>query len=68
MDLRRLWSSRRGVRLGIVAGAGVLLVAAWSFAWLLLAAALLAGLGFAVVRTGLFDEVRSSGAELDDWQ
>ncbi len=68
MDLRRLWSSRRGVRLGIVAGAGLLLVAAWSFAWLLLAAALLAALGFAVGRTGLFDELRSTAAEVDDWQ
>jgi hypothetical protein len=68
MDLRRLWSSRRGVRLGIAAAAGLLLVAAWFFAWLLLAAALLAALGLAVVRTGLFDELRSTSAELDDWQ
>jgi hypothetical protein len=68
MDLRRPWSSRRDVRVAIVAAAAVLLVVAWFFAWLLLAAALLAALGFAVVRTGLFDEVRSSTTELDDWQ
>ena len=68
MDLRRLWSSRRDVRIATVAGAAVLLVLAWFFAWLLLAAALLAALGFAVVRTGLFDELRADATELDDWQ
>jgi len=68
MDLRRLWSSRRGVRVATVAGAAVLLVLAWFFAWLLVAVAVLAALGLAVVRTGLFDELRSTTTELDDWQ
>ena len=68
MDLRRLWSGRRDVRFATVAAAAVLVVLAWFFAWLLLAAAVLVALGFAVVRTGLFDEFRSGTAELDDWQ
>ena len=46
----------------------MLLVLAWFFAWLLVAVAVLAALGLAVVRTGLFDELRSTTTELDDWQ
>jgi hypothetical protein len=68
MELRRLWSRRPGVRIATVAAAAVLLVLAWFFAWLLVAAAVLAALAFAVVRTRLFDELCADAAELDDWQ
>jgi hypothetical protein len=67
MDLRRLWSSRRSVRWAAVAAAALLLVVAWFAAWLLVAAAVLAALGAAVLRTGLFDELRRSRTEIDDW-
>jgi hypothetical protein len=63
MELRRVLSSRWA----LVAGAGALVVVAWLAAWLLVAGAVLAALGAAVVRTGLFDELRPSRTELDDW-